>query len=192
MQKIREVLRLAAENAAKLRMTSAFYFLQSALLRNHELWCELQNAHPRSARKMLHAIYGMFRWEKPYDGSLVFPEASLVQMPPRPQSKVFACTRRENLQRQQRKRPLQSERKRPPRRRCFCREQGQNLHSHRSVCATSQGTGWLWHGRQLSGRRISSKTALLKIALLRNCAGITIEAICYELCLGSSRRSCNC
>src|SRR5690348_15347260 len=45
MQKIREVLRLAAENAAKLRMTSAFYFLQSALLRNHELWCELQNAH---------------------------------------------------------------------------------------------------------------------------------------------------
>jgi len=45
MQKIREVLRLAAENAARLRMTSAFYFLRSALLRNHELWCELQNAH---------------------------------------------------------------------------------------------------------------------------------------------------
>jgi len=22
---------------------------------------------------MLHAICGMFRWEKPYDGSLVFP-----------------------------------------------------------------------------------------------------------------------
>jgi len=25
------------------------------------------------ARKMLHAIYGMFRWHKAYDGSLVFP-----------------------------------------------------------------------------------------------------------------------
>ena len=25
------------------------------------------------ARKLLHAIYGMFRWQKPYDGALVFP-----------------------------------------------------------------------------------------------------------------------
>ncbi|MGH9573737.1 MAG: IS110 family transposase [Candidatus Acidiferrales bacterium] len=25
------------------------------------------------ARKMLHAIYGMFRWDRPYDGSRVFP-----------------------------------------------------------------------------------------------------------------------
>src|SRR6185437_555174 len=38
----------------------------------------------------------------------------------------------------------------------------------------------------------AQKQRCLKIALLRDCAGMRIEAICYELCLGSSRRSCNC